>query len=112
MNARSEEYFSLENLPDESVRIHGHLCPDTGNIYAAQAEAYKVMTDSELFTVMDVTVALKPEDMPGRPLRRVRCSRCGEQVQDMREILVDGTVLCRPCGDGGYYSMLHEDRYA
>jgi formylmethanofuran dehydrogenase subunit E len=70
------------------------------------------MADHELFTVMDVRVDLKPEDMPGRPLRRVQCSRCGEYVQDMREMIVDGKVVCRPCSEGGYYSFLHEDRYA
>jgi len=88
------------------------ICPDIDNAYAAQAEAYKVMTDHDLFTVMDVRVVLKPEDMPGRPLRRVQCSRCGEYVQDMREMIVDGKVVCRPCSEGGYYSFLHEDRYA
>ena len=88
------------------------VCPDIGNTYVAQAEAYKVMADHELFTVMDVRVDLKPEDMPGRPLRRVQCSRCGEYVQDMRETIVDDKVFCRPCAEGGYYSLVHGDRYA
>jgi len=74
------------------------------NKYKAQVEAYKIMTDEELFQVMDVKVELKPEDMPGKPLRRVRCDKCGEYVQDMREIYQDGKVLCRPCADKGYYT--------
>jgi formylmethanofuran dehydrogenase subunit E len=88
------------------------VCPNTGNRYAAQTEAYKVMSDQELFTVMDVRVVLNPEDMPGRPLRRVQCSGCGEYVQDMREKIVDGRVFCRPCAEGGYYSLVHGGRYA
>jgi formylmethanofuran dehydrogenase subunit E len=39
------------------------------------------MASEDLFEVMlNVKVALRPEDMPGRPLRRVRCTQCGEYV--------------------------------
>lgn len=76
------------------------------NKYEAQLEAYKVMPDNELFDVMEVQVKLNPEDMPGRPLRRVQCGSCGEYVQDMREVEAHGKVLCRPCADAGYYSPL------
>jgi formylmethanofuran dehydrogenase subunit E len=79
------------------------LFPEIENKYAAQLEAYKVMPDEELFDVMDVVVKLRPEDMPGRPMRRVQCVSCGEHVQDMRDVQRDGKVLCRPCAEGGYY---------
>lgn len=81
------------------------LFPDMENKYQAQIEAYKVMKDEELFDVMDVKVKLRHEDMPGRPLRRVKCEKCGEYVQDMREVYRDKRVLCRPCADGGYYTI-------
>ncbi len=86
--------------------------PETEDKYMAQLEAYKIMTDKELFDIMDVTVEIKPEDMPGRPLKRVRCDNCGEHIQDMREIYRDGKILCRPCVHGGYYRFLNVDRYA
>lgn len=89
--------------------------PKIGDKYAAQLEAYKIMPDEDLFDVMEVSITLKPEDMPGRPLRRVPCDACGEQVQDMREICRDGKVLCIPCADGGYYEVKDpfcEVRYA
>ncbi len=71
--------------------------------YAAQLEAYKIMADEELFNVTRVRVQMRPEDMPGRPMRRVRCDSCGEHVQDMREVYRDGRVLCIPCARGAYY---------
>ncbi len=71
--------------------------------YAAQLEAYKIMPDFELFTWREVSVKILPEDMPGRPLSRVRCDQCSEYVQDMREIIRDGKTLCKPCAEGGYY---------
>lgn len=77
--------------------------PGIPNKYMAQLEAYKIMPDKELFYVMGVAVRMNPEDMPGRPLRRVQCGLCGEYVQDLREIYKEGKALCKPCADGGYY---------
>ena len=64
------------------------------------------MTDEELFDVMEVKIAIRPEDMPGRPLRRVACDACGEYVQDMREVRDGEKVLCKPCAEGGYYKRM------
>ncbi|BCB96204.1 formylmethanofuran dehydrogenase subunit E [Dissulfurispira thermophila] len=77
--------------------------PQIEDKYKAQLEAYKVMPDDELFDIMNVKVAIRPEDMPGRPLKRVKCDVCGEFVQDMRDVLKDGKTLCKPCAFGGYY---------
>lgn len=80
--------------------------PNIENKYAAQLEAYKVMSDEELFHVINVKVEIKPEDMPGRPLHRVKCDTCGEYVQDMRELYKNKNILCKPCADGGYYKYV------
>ncbi|MDO8747411.1 MAG: LysR family transcriptional regulator, partial [Thermodesulfovibrionales bacterium] len=77
--------------------------PEIENKYTAQLEAYKIMSDHDLFNVMDVNINIRPEDMPGRPLSRVRCENCGEYVQDMREVHRERKVLCKPCANGGYY---------
>ncbi|MDA8387317.1 MAG: FmdE family protein [Nitrospiraceae bacterium] len=77
--------------------------PEIADRYEAQLKAYKIMPDAELFETSRVRVDIKPEDMPGRPLGRVRCEACGEYVQDRREIMRDGRILCRPCANGGYY---------
>lgn len=77
--------------------------PDIEDKYKAQLEAYKIMSYEELFDVMDVKVDIKPEDMPGRPLKRVKCDICSEYVQDMRDVSIDEKVLCKPCAYGGYY---------
>jgi formylmethanofuran dehydrogenase subunit E len=97
---------------EESRQTAKNLFTAIENKYEAQLEAYKVMSDDELFDVSEVNVAIKPEDMPGRPLSRVKCDACEEQVQDMREVRVNGKVLCRPCASGGYYEVFLGDRYA
>jgi len=91
---------------DDSRVLAKNYFPHIENKYAAQLEAYKIMSDEELFTVMQVRVRIRPEDMPGRPTRRVVCESCREQVQDGRELRRDGRTLCRPCADKGYYEPI------
>lgn len=89
----------------EDARTKAKECfPGNGNTFAAQIEAYKILNDEDLFDVMDVRVSLGPEDMPGRPLKRVRCDLCGEYVQDMREVSEGGRTVCKPCAGEGYYT--------
>jgi formylmethanofuran dehydrogenase subunit E len=79
--------------------------PEIENQYAGQLEAYKILPDEELFGVMEVNVNVAPQDMPGRPMRRVQCDSCGEHLQDMREVHQDGKVRCVACAQGGYYEV-------
>ena len=84
-----------------------HYAPVRSDKYEAQLEAYRIMADDELFEIHEVSVELRPEDLPGRPLGRVPCGICGEFVQDMREVLSGGQVLCRSCWEGGYFQPKH-----
>jgi formylmethanofuran dehydrogenase subunit E len=100
---------------EESREKAKEYLPGIENKYAGQLEAYKIMADADLFDVMEVSVNVRPEDMPGRPLQRVQCDSCGEHVQDMREVYREGKVLCAPCAQGGYYAVkdfFSEVRYA
>jgi len=81
--------------------------PDIADKYRAQLEAYKIMPDKDLFECKDVTVELPEEDMPGRPLKRIKCEKCGEYVQDRREIDLEGKLLCKACAYGTYYTGQH-----
>jgi formylmethanofuran dehydrogenase subunit E len=88
----------------EEARERARECyPGIADAHAAQIEAYRRLPDAELFTARDVAVELRPQDMPGRPLRKVRCERCGEFVQDMRDVTCQGRTLCQPCAAGGGY---------
>ncbi len=88
---------------EESRDRAKELFPDMQDKYLAQLEAYKVMDEEELFGITNVVVHPRPQDMPGRPLSRVRCESCGEYVQDLREVVEKGRTLCRACAEGAYY---------
>jgi len=68
-------------------------------------EFWRDWVDERLFSVTPVTLVVPEEDRPGRPVRTVVCARCGEKVQDGREVLVDEETLCRACAHGTYYQV-------
>ena len=89
---------------EESRQRAKEYFPEIENRYEAQLEAYKIMPEQELFEISEVVIKIKPEDMPGRPTGRVTCARCGEYVQDSREVTHGDINLCRPCStEAGYY---------
>lgn len=64
----------------------------------------------DLFSISNVEVSLRPEDMPGKPLRRVICARCGDTVMDGREVAIGGGTLCKPCAtQESYYRVLKSE---
>ncbi len=91
---------------EESRELSKKYYPELGNKYQQQLEAYKIMPEDELFTLQEVKVDLPECDMPGRPMRRVRCEECGDYVQDCREVEKDGRVICRACAGQRYYELL------
>ncbi|HOW53591.1 MAG TPA: FmdE family protein [Syntrophorhabdaceae bacterium] len=70
------------------------------------ANVYAMIPDEDLFNITQVSVDLKPEDLPGKPLQIVICSVCGERIMDKREVYRNGSILCKPCADGGRYYTL------
>lgn len=91
----------------EEAREHASkYCSDIDNKYARQLEAYKVMPEEELFRVEHVKLDIPKQDLPGRPMRRVQCEQCSEWVQDSRDILIDGKILCSGCANGRYYAVI------
>jgi formylmethanofuran dehydrogenase subunit E len=72
-----------------------------------QMRAYLEAHEADLFKVEWVEVKYGALDEPGRPVRRVTCAKCGEGINDGREIAdPSGEALCRPCAGDGYYKSL------
>lgn len=91
---------------EEARDLADRYCRQGGDKYSRQLEAYKVMTEEELFVVQDVAVDIPAVNLPGRPQRRVQCSRCQDWVQDGREVERAGELLCRSCALGRYYTVV------
>ncbi len=87
----------------QAVRVAARARNKPGN---GQRVDFSLLSDEELFSVNEVEVDLKPEDLPGLPVRSTSCSSCGESVLDGREIERGESVLCRSCSAGiAYYHI-------
>ena len=91
---------------EESRELSKKYCSGIVDKYARQLEAYKIMPEAELFRVENVVVEIPPENLPGRPLKRVKCEVCSDWVQDKRDVQIQGKILCRSCAHGRYYKLL------
>lgn len=78
-----------------------HFPPEGADLQAFWQE----LPDTEIFKWQPVQLDIPAEDLPGKPLHTVNCTRCGERVHDRRELVVDGEVLCRACARGAYYNV-------
>ena len=97
---------------DDSRQRAKRLLPelaDPSHPYRQQKEAYKVMDESELFTVQRVRVKVNAQDLPGAPRSRVACDECGEGVNDGREVRAHGRALCRNCAGEPYYEPVIDE---
>ncbi|SDP17806.1 FmdE family protein [Desulforhopalus singaporensis] len=93
---------------EESRTLSKKYCGSITDKYARQLEAYKIMPEEELFKVENVRVNVPEENLPGRPLSRVVCAKCGDWIQDRREVEREGAVLCRGCAGDKYYTVIDE----
>jgi formylmethanofuran dehydrogenase subunit E len=108
--AKAKEMFRETPSGEVADRFVGRQRADQQQagrqVATVQLEAYKVMDDSELFTFQEVRVKLKPEDLPSGPHSRVACEQCGEGINDRRERVMNGRVVCRNCAGESYYEIL------
>jgi len=99
-------FINLES--QRAVRVATKLNREAGSDATPD---FSVIPDEELFALTDVEVPLRPEDLPGKPLRRCRCQRCGAAILDGREVDSAGETLCKPCFEGrDYYRVLEHPR--
>ena len=77
--------------------------PEEKKHYFAQLIGYQRMPDAELLTIQPVRLATPVAKIVSRPVVRVNCATCGEEIINERELLREGQVYCQSCADAAYY---------
>jgi formylmethanofuran dehydrogenase subunit E len=80
--------------------------PDVQDPWERQLAAYQVMPDDELLTVRPVRLTLDLAALISDPGKRSTCDACGEEINNGREVALDGRVLCRACAGEAYFVSL------
>lgn len=90
---------------ESSKALARQLHPEIAEKNQQQMQAYREISDEDLFTTQWVKVDLPPEEFPGYKSERVVCSVCGEGINFRRELRREGKVLCRGCAGESYYTL-------
>ncbi len=88
-------FINLETSQAARVVIKGNRKP--GESDSGEQPDFATLPEEELFSITKVEVALRPEDLPGKPLSRLPCVKCGETIMDGREVKSGEQILCIPC---------------
>lgn len=105
----TETHRAVRIAPRATVRDRAAaFAGDETRRYYQQMDGYRVMPTAELLVVTPVALTFDLDALLGRPGIRVACERCGEEVLNGREQLVDGVPLCAACRAPAYYAPLGE----
>ncbi|HSB67611.1 MAG TPA: FmdE family protein [Anaerolineales bacterium] len=95
---------SVRLAPQHNVRTKAlEYAADEQRHYFAQLKGYQVMPGEELFTFQRVKLLIPASQIISRQNARAKCSACGEEIINEREVVVDNVVMCQTCGNGSYY---------
>lgn len=77
--------------------------PEEKRHYFAQLQGYQSMPDDDLMSVQEVELNFNVHEIVSHAGKRVNCEKCGEEIINEREVLVEGKIYCKSCAEGGYY---------
>jgi formylmethanofuran dehydrogenase subunit E len=80
--------------------------PDVRNDWEAMLLGYQVMSVEDLFCVQYVKLNCSLAELISKPSKKAQCEICNEEIINGREVIRDGSILCRSCAVESYYEVL------
>lgn len=77
--------------------------PEERRRYFAMLSGYQRMPLDELISRERVKLKTPIAEIVSRPIYRVECEHCGEEIVNEREVRSNGRLLCKVCAGQGYY---------
>jgi formylmethanofuran dehydrogenase subunit E len=90
--------------PKNDIRPRAQEYAPDERRYFAMLQGYQLMPDEELLSIQEIQLNPPAEVLVGRPGKRTACARCGEEIINQREVVLDGVTVCLPCAGSAYYS--------
>lgn len=88
---------------ESSKHLARTLHPEIESKNQQQMQAYREISNDDLFTVQWVKVNVPPQELPGYKGERIVCAQCGEGINFQKEVRRAGVILCRACAGDSYY---------
>lgn len=86
-----------------SRKLARTYAPEATSRWEAYLLGYQRIPDEELLVVQDVVLAVSLEKLLSKDGYRMTCQICGEEIINEREVIREGSVLCRACAGERYY---------
>ena len=97
---------AIRIVPNNNVReLAWEYAPSARNKWEAQLIGYRHIPDELLFHWQQVELMTPVKQIIGQAGKRVSCEICGEEIINQREVMHEGTILCKPCAGGSYFSF-------
>lgn len=84
--------------------------PYARNDWEAMLLGYQVMPVEDLFSIQHVLLKSSLADIISKPSMKAQCEACSEEIINGRQVLLDGTILCRSCAGQKYYEISEPPR--
>jgi formylmethanofuran dehydrogenase subunit E len=98
---------AIRIAPSRECRsLASHHAPDTRNHWEAMLLGYQVMPVEDLFYAQCVKLNSSLAELISKPSKKAQCEVCTEEIINGREVIHDGSILCRSCAGESYYEVL------
>jgi len=87
----------------DARRLAAEYAPEAESRWQAYLLGYQRIPLEPLFSWQEVTLVPSLQTILGRPGIRITCQLCGEEIMNEREVIHEGSVLCRSCAGLSYY---------
>jgi formylmethanofuran dehydrogenase subunit E len=77
--------------------------PSARTTWEAQLIGYQHIPDELLLHWYAVKLTVSVQQIIGQPGKRISCGICGEEIINQREVIREGTILCRSCAGKSYF---------
>ncbi len=104
----------VDTLTEQAIRIAPHsnirelawdYAPSARNKWEAQLIGYKHIPDEFLFCWQRVELTVPIKQIVGQAGKRASCEICGEEIINQREVMHEGTTLCKSCAGYSYFRL-------
>jgi len=102
----------VDTLTEQAIRIvpqsyardlAWEYAPSARDKWEAQLTGYQHIPDELFFHWQKVELTVPVKQIVGQAGKRVSCEICGEEIINQREVVREGTVMCRPCAGKSYF---------
>ena len=105
----------IDTYSEEAIRIAPNreartlaleYAPNARNRWEAMLLGYQSIPAEYLLGVQQVQLIPSLAQIISQPAKKSECAGCGEEIINEREVIHEGSTLCRSCAGENYYQVL------